>query len=126
VYSNRRRTCGKRLQRPRSEPTEQTFAHVCETGGARRTWLVGIDTLRKRYSISAAAHNLSVLMRVLFNMGTPKGLQQFRTDLEEVVSSLYLAWLAVAMWAASWRSAARQPSDSIAPVTYAERLATAG
>jgi transposase len=98
VYANRRRTRGergKRLQRLRSEKTERTFAHVCETGGARRSWLIGIDKLRKRYLMSAAAHNLSVLMRVLFQMGTPKGLQQFRTDLEAVVSSLYLAWLAV-------------------------------
>lgn len=129
VYANRRRTCGERgkqLQRLRSEKTERTFAHVCETGGARRTWLVGIDKLRKRYLISAAAHNLSVLMRVLFNMGTPKGLQQFRTDLEEVVSSLYLAWLAVVAWGASWRFAARPPNESTAHVPYVERLATAG
>jgi len=103
VYANRRRSRGergKKLQRLRSEKTERSFAHVCETGGARRTWLIGIHKLRKRYLISAAAHNLSVLMRVLFNMGTPKGLQQFRTDLEEVVSALYLAWLAVM---AAWR-----------------------
>ena len=77
------------------------FAHVCETGGARRTWLVGIDKLRKRYLLSAAAHNLSVLMRVLFGMGTPRGLQQFRTILEAAVSLLYLAWTAVLTLAAS-------------------------
>ena len=74
---------------------ERSFAHVCETGGARRTWLTGIDKVRKRYLLSAAAHNLGVVMRALFNIGTPRGLQEFRTDLEEVVSSLCLAWLAV-------------------------------
>jgi transposase len=98
VNNNRRRTRGdhgKKLQRLRSERVERTFAHVCETGGARRTWLAGIDKVRKRYLMSAAAHNLGVMMRSLFNMGTPRGLQQFRTDLEEVVSSLYLAWLAI-------------------------------
>ena len=98
VCANRRRTRGergKKLQRLRSERVERSFAHVCETGGARRTWLVGIDKVRKRYLMSAAAHNLGVMMRSLFNMGTPRGLQQFRTDLEEVVSSLYLAWLAM-------------------------------
>jgi transposase len=129
VYANRRRTRGvrgKKLQRLRSEKTERTFAHVCETGGARRTWLIGIDKLRKRYLISAAAHNLSVLMRVLFNMGTPKGLQQFRTDLEEVVSSLYLAWLAVVACGTSWPQLARQPKESTAPPLHAERLALAG
>jgi transposase len=99
VEANRRRTRGERgknLQRLRSEKAERTFAHVCETGGARRTWLTGIDKLRKRYLISAAAHNLGVLMRVLFNMGTPRGLQQFANDLAGVVSSLYFACLIMA------------------------------
>jgi transposase len=98
VYANRRRTRGARgrkLQRLRSERVERSFAHVCETGGARRTWLTGIDDVRKRYLIAAAAHNLGVLMRQLFKMGTPRGLQQFRTDLEGIVSSLYLAWLMI-------------------------------
>ena len=35
---------------------ERTFAHVCETGGARRTWLRGADKVHKRYLIAAAAH----------------------------------------------------------------------
>jgi transposase len=99
VYANRRRTRGergKKLQRLRSERLERSFAHVCQTGGARRTWLTGIENVRKRYLISAAAHNLGVLMRSLFQMGTPRGLQEFKTDLEGVVSSLCLAWLATA------------------------------
>lgn len=97
VYANRRRTRGakgKKLQRLRSERTERTFAHVCETGGARRTWLTAIENVRKRYLMSAAAHNLGLLMRSLFKMGTPRGLQQFKTDLEGVVSSLYLVGIA--------------------------------
>jgi transposase len=97
VYANRRRTRGqrgKKLQRLRSERLERSFAHVCETGGARRTWLTGIENVRKRYLVSAAAHNLGLLMRSLFKMGTPRGLQEFKTDLEGVVSSLRLAWLA--------------------------------
>jgi transposase len=99
VVANRRRTRGSRgrkLQRLRSERVERTFAHVCETGGARRTWLAGIEKVRKRYLLSAAAHNLGVLMRSLFKMGTPRGLQQFKTDLEGLVSSFYLAWVAAA------------------------------
>jgi transposase len=90
VYANRRRTRGprgKKLQRLRSERVERTFAHVCETGGARRTWLIGIDKLRKRYLIAAAAHNLGCLMRKLFQMGTPRGLQEFA----DLLLSLYLA-----------------------------------
>jgi transposase len=100
VYANRRRTRGQRgrkLQRLRSERLERSFAHVCETGGARRTWLAGIENVRKRYLISAAAHNLGLLMRSLFKMGTPRGLQQFKTDLEGIVSPIYLAYV-VACW----------------------------
>lgn len=99
VYANRRRTRGargKKLQRLRSERLERSFAHVCETGGARRTWLTGIEKVRKRYLISAAAHNLGLLMRSLFKMGTPRGLQEFKTDLAGVVSSVWLACLAAA------------------------------
>lgn len=84
VYANRRRSRGargKRLQRQRSEQVERTFAHVCETGGARRTWLRGLVDVAKRYLIAAVAHNLGRLMRALFGMGTPRGLQQFATDL---------------------------------------------
>jgi transposase len=97
VYGNRRRTRGERgrkLQRLRSERVERSFAHVCQTGGARRTWLRGLEKVQKRYLIAAAAHNLGCLMRSLFKMGTPRGLQQFRTGLEGIVSSLYVAWLA--------------------------------
>lgn len=99
VVANRRRTRGDRgrkLQRLRSERVERSFAHVCETGGARRSWLTGIENVRKRYLISAAAHNLGLLMRSLFKMGTPRGLQEFKNDLEGVVSSLCLAWIATA------------------------------
>jgi IS5 family transposase len=77
VYANRRRTRGargKRLQRLRSELAERSFAHVCETGGARRTWLRSIEKVQKRYLLSAAAHNLGRIMRELFGMGTPRGL----------------------------------------------------
>lgn len=84
VEANRRRTRGvrgKRLQRWRSERVERSFAHVCETGGARRSWLAGIANVRKRYLIAAAAHNLGVVMRKLFGMGTPRGLQGFGSEL---------------------------------------------
>lgn len=80
VYANRRRTRGargKRLQRLRSELAERSFAHVCETGGARRTWLRSIEKVQKRYLLSAAAHNLGRIMRELFGMGTPRGLVGF-------------------------------------------------
>ncbi len=76
--TNRRRTGGKRsrrLQRLRSERVERSFAHVCGTGAARRTWLTGIEDITKRYVIHVAARNLSLVMRKLFGVGTPRALQ---------------------------------------------------
>jgi len=78
VLSNRRRTRGarsKRLQRLRSERVERSFAHICETGGARRSWLCGIEKVQKRYLIAAVARNLGLVMRKLFDMGTARGQQ---------------------------------------------------
>lgn len=77
-HGNRRRTGGKRgkaLQRLRRERVERSFAHTCETGGARRSWLRGIGKVFKRYAIHAAARNLGLLMRALFGVGTPRTLQ---------------------------------------------------
>ena len=77
--ANRRRVKGdrsKRLQRLRSEYVERSFAHVCETGGGRRTWLRGLEKVTKRYLVQVAAHNLGLLMRKLFGMGKPRTLQR--------------------------------------------------
>jgi transposase len=82
--NNSRRTRGKRgraLQRQRSEKVERSFAHVCETGGSRRTWLTGIGKVRKRYLMSAMAHNLGTIMRNLFGMGSARS-QQAEDDLD--------------------------------------------
>jgi transposase len=78
VLNNRRRVRGarsKRLQRQRSELVERSFAHVCNTGGARRSWLCGIEKVQKRYLIAAVARNIGLVMRKLFGIGTPRGLQ---------------------------------------------------
>ena len=78
VTNNRRRVKGKRgraLQRERSEKVERSFAHVCETGGSRRTWLHGIEKVRKRYLMSAMARNLGLVLRQLFGIGTARSLQ---------------------------------------------------
>jgi transposase len=78
VINNRRRTRrrkSKRLQRLRSERVERSFAHVCDTGGSRRSWLCGIEKVQKRYLIAAVARNLGLIMRKVFAIGTPKGLQ---------------------------------------------------
>jgi transposase len=66
---------GKTLQRRRSEVVERTFAHLCETGGARRSHLRGLVNVTKRYLIAAAAHNLGRILRRLTGIGKPKALQ---------------------------------------------------
>jgi transposase len=78
VYGNRsrvRRAKSKRLQRRRSEVCERTFAHICDSGGMRRSWLRDLVNVAKRYLIAAAAHNLGRLLRKLFGIGKPKALQ---------------------------------------------------
>jgi transposase len=98
VYANRRRVRGqrsKRLQRLRSEMTERTFAHVCETGGARRTWLRGFDRVSKRYMLQVAARNLGLILRKLFGIGTPRSLQGFGglvCALHFVIWSVWSRW----------------------------------
>jgi transposase len=92
---NRRRVQGarsKRLQRQRSEYVERTFAHVCETGGARRSWLRGLGNVSKRYLMQVAGHNLGILMRQLFGVGTPRGLQGACAALAALVGAWYRAW----------------------------------
>jgi transposase len=78
VYENRRRmkrAKGKRLGRLRSERVERSFAHVCDTGGMRRSWLKGVVDVTKRYLIAVAAHNLGRILRKLLGIGKPKALQ---------------------------------------------------
>jgi transposase len=79
VYDNRarvKRKKGRGLQRKRGELLERTFAHICETGGARRTRLRGRENVSKRYLLQASAANLGLVMRSLFGRGTPRGLAE--------------------------------------------------
>jgi transposase len=78
VYRNRRRITGergKRLLRRRGELLERPFAHLYETGAMRRVCLRGHPNILKRVLIHTAAMNLGLLMRTLFGVGTPRGLQ---------------------------------------------------
>ena len=81
VTNNRRRMKrpkGKQLQKLRSERVERSFAHVCETGGARRTWLRGLEKINRRYSVTVTAHNLGLIMRSLFGTGKPREFAALR------------------------------------------------
>lgn len=73
-----RRARGRRLNRRRSQFLERSFAHGCETGGARRTWLRGLLQVTKHYLIQVAVRNLGVILRTLFGVGTPRSLQGLR------------------------------------------------
>lgn len=98
VTNNRRRTRrpkGRALQRKRSEIVERSFAHVCDTGGVRRMTLRGLDKVRKRYVIHAAAYNLALLMRKICGVGTPRGLA---ARCSALVAAL---WTALRRWVAS-------------------------
>jgi transposase len=78
VRNNRRRVKrakSKAFQRRRSEVVERTFAHICETGGSRRSRLRGLINVTKRYLITVAAHNLSRILRRLTGVGKPRVLQ---------------------------------------------------
>jgi transposase len=73
--ANRRRVRGKKgrqLNRWRSERCERTFAHVCETGGGRRTWLRGQTNVSKAHTLKCAAYNLGVLLRKVWGMRKPR------------------------------------------------------
>jgi transposase len=99
VYNNRRRVRrgkSKALQRLRSERCERTFAHICETGGMRRTWLRGLENVTKRYRIAAAAHNLGRILRTVFGIGKPRALQGAGglSALAQIVIVCFIATLA--------------------------------
>jgi hypothetical protein len=99
VINNRRRigrAKSRKLQRLRSERVERSFAHVCETGGGRRTWLRGLAEVTKRYLMTVAAHNLGRVLRKLFGVGKPRGLQGF--------CALAASWSGVlgALWRLHW------------------------
>jgi transposase len=92
AYRNNRkrmkRAYGKQLGRWRSERVERTFAHLCETGGGRRSHLRGRTNVQKRWWMQAAAHNLGLVMRKLFGIGTPRGLQGAGSGKERIVFAL--------------------------------------
>ena len=73
--ANRRRVRGdkgRQLNRWRSERCERTFAHVCETGGGRRSWLRGQTNVSKSHTFKCAAFNLGLLLRKAWGLSKPR------------------------------------------------------
>jgi hypothetical protein len=106
----------------RSERVERSFAHVCNTGGARRTWLRGLEKINKRYLMQAAAHNLAIVMRALFGVGKPRCLQGAGALAAAILCLLQIAteWLRGALTATRVNLRAElnftlfRPSESLA------------
>lgn len=99
--NNRRRVRsqkGKQLMKKRGELAERSFAHVCETGGGRRTGLRGLAQVQLRHLLLSMAFNLGVMMRKLFKMGTPRSLQ----GLQGRLVLLFTAWWQLRDWAGDY------------------------
>jgi len=63
---------GKALLRRRGEYLERSFCHVLDHGGMRNATLRGTENLGKRHMVAVLTYNLSILLRKLFGVGTPK------------------------------------------------------
>jgi len=108
VYANRRRVRGqrgRRLGRWRSERVERSFAHTCETGGARRSWLRGVVNVSKSYLCRAAAHNLAIIMLALFGFGTARSLQ---AGMGMLLAVMLVLWVLQLRRSRSWASPAAE------------------
>lgn len=82
---------GRKLLRRRGELVERSFAHTCQTGGGRRTYLRGAEETAKYLQLRALAFNLGLLMRTLFGVGKPRVLQ----DAQKALRQAFLAILRV-------------------------------
>ena len=65
-------TYGKDLLKRRGMYIERSFAHLLDSGAARRTTLRGRINIKKRYLVQAMGVNLSLLLRHLTGVGTLK------------------------------------------------------
>ena len=93
TYANRRRIRGergKRLMRQRGELIERSFAHLYETGAMRRLHLRHRDNISKRLLIHAGGFNLSLIMRKLTGLGTPRGRQGLVSSLFDLIWRLWI------------------------------------
>jgi transposase len=118
VYANRRRIRGprgKRLLRRRGEMLERPNAHLYETGGMRRTHLRGHRNILKRLLLHVSGYNLGLLIRTMFGIGTPRGLQG---RVAAAIAALVAQW---SLAADPWTSSGSQPSDPSRSLTPSPR-----
>ena len=94
VYANRRRIQGDRgkgLQRRRGERIERNFAHQFDTGGLERLYVRGMENVRKKFLIQAAACNLALLMRLRYGSGKPRAAHDAAADLILTILAVMMA-----------------------------------
>ena len=87
-HANRRRCkseYGRWLVRQRAAILERVFAHLMVTGGLRRIHLHGRENVQKRYLAHVFAYNLSVLMRAVSGMGSPRSSRGHKTLLRLLI-----------------------------------------
>jgi transposase len=97
--ANRRRLRGhkgRQLNRWRSERCERTFAHVCETGGGRRSWLRGQTNASKVHTLKCAAYNLGLLLRKIWGLSKPRSAKAVSAAL---FLGLLVPWILAAVMA---------------------------
>jgi len=103
--ANRRRVRGnkgRQLNRWRSERCERTFAHVCETGGGRRTWLRGQTNVSKAHTLKCAAYNLGLLLRKVWGMCKPRSAKAGAAGPFLAISAFALLTVAITGDTMSW------------------------
>jgi transposase len=115
VYANRRRIRderGKGLLRRRGERLERTFAHAYDTGGMRRTHLRGHANILKRVLVHVSGFNLGLVMRQMFGVGTPRGLQgRVAAAVALLVSVLHVLRATANRDASPWRQITAENRD---------------
>ena len=90
-----RSASGKALLRKRGEHLERSFCHLLDHGGLRRATLRGCQKLTKRQLGAAMTYNLSLLLRQLFGVGTPK---QALASSKKLIALIVACLLPVTQW----------------------------
>jgi len=102
--ANRRRVRGnkgRQLNRWRSEKCERSFAHVCQTGGGRRSWLRGQTNVSKMHTLKCAAYNLGLLLRKVWGLCKPRNAEAAASTFLFVFSMLLILAVIVTSHATS-------------------------
>jgi hypothetical protein len=86
-----RASLAKRFLGKRGMHLERSFKHVLDEGRLRRATFQGTENLTKRHKIAAACFNLSLLMRTLLGVGTPKQWMAGPINLLEAVTAYLCA-----------------------------------